>query len=121
MLICLGGRGGNGGEGGAQGGSGGTGEGPTLHIETAHTLNFEGASINFPANMISSVAVAQTAQLMNHCPPASRIFQGRQAVREKLHHYFVQDTRKQKIYVLYGLGGAGKTQIALKFIEETFW
>ncbi|KAJ6459294.1 hypothetical protein C8R45DRAFT_1081506 [Mycena sanguinolenta] len=26
---------------------------------------------------------------------------------------------KQKIYVLYGLGGAGKTQIALKFIEES--
>ncbi|KAJ6450465.1 P-loop containing nucleoside triphosphate hydrolase protein [Mycena sanguinolenta] len=36
-----------------------------------------------------------------------------------MHQFFTQDTRKQKIYVLYGLGGAGKTQIALKFIEES--
>ncbi|KAJ6488928.1 P-loop containing nucleoside triphosphate hydrolase protein, partial [Mycena sanguinolenta] len=30
-----------------------------------------------------------------------------------------QDIQEQKIYVLYGLGGAGKTQIALKFIKES--
>ncbi|KAJ6472003.1 hypothetical protein C8R45DRAFT_908206 [Mycena sanguinolenta] len=35
-----------------------------------------------------------------------------------MHQFFAEDTGKQKIYVLYGLGGAGKTQIALKFIEE---
>ncbi|KAF7333618.1 FabD/lysophospholipase-like protein [Mycena sanguinolenta] len=35
-----------------------------------------------------------------------------------MHKFFSQDTRKQKRYVLYGLGGAGKTQIALKFIED---
>ncbi|KAJ7885572.1 hypothetical protein B0H13DRAFT_2277822 [Mycena leptocephala] len=29
------------------------------------------------------------------------------------------DLRKQHIYVLYGLGGAGKTQISLKFIAES--
>ncbi|KAJ7884297.1 hypothetical protein B0H14DRAFT_3105884 [Mycena olivaceomarginata] len=32
---------------------------------------------------------------------------------------FAKDTGKQHIYVLHGLGGAGKTQIALKFIEES--
>ncbi|KAJ6511069.1 hypothetical protein C8R45DRAFT_401315 [Mycena sanguinolenta] len=35
-----------------------------------------------------------------------------------MHQFFTQDTGKQKRYVLYGLGGAGKTQIALKFIQE---
>ncbi|KAJ7921635.1 hypothetical protein B0H13DRAFT_2415449, partial [Mycena leptocephala] len=35
-----------------------------------------------------------------------------------MHQYFNQDLGKQHIYVLYGLGGAGKTQISLKFIEE---
>ncbi|KAJ6492169.1 P-loop containing nucleoside triphosphate hydrolase protein [Mycena sanguinolenta] len=35
-----------------------------------------------------------------------------------MHNSFSQDTGKQKIYVLYGLGGAGKTQVALKFIEK---
>ncbi|KAJ7468184.1 P-loop containing nucleoside triphosphate hydrolase protein, partial [Mycena latifolia] len=36
-----------------------------------------------------------------------------------MHQYFSQDTGKQHIYVLYGLGGSGKTQIALKFIDES--
>ncbi|KAJ6483196.1 P-loop containing nucleoside triphosphate hydrolase protein [Mycena sanguinolenta] len=36
-----------------------------------------------------------------------------------MHQFFAQDIQKQKIYVLYGLGGAGKTQIALKFIQES--
>ncbi|KAJ7921617.1 P-loop containing nucleoside triphosphate hydrolase protein, partial [Mycena leptocephala] len=36
-----------------------------------------------------------------------------------MHQYFNQDLGKQHIYVLYGLGGAGKTQISLKFIAES--
>ncbi|KAF8122638.1 hypothetical protein K438DRAFT_1951119 [Mycena galopus ATCC 62051] len=32
---------------------------------------------------------------------------------------FCQDSHEQHIYVLYGLGGAGKTQIALRFIKES--
>ncbi|KAF7357315.1 FabD/lysophospholipase-like protein [Mycena sanguinolenta] len=35
-----------------------------------------------------------------------------------MHDFFTSNTGTQKIYVLYGLGGAGKTQIALKFIKE---
>ena len=34
-----------------------------------------------------------------------------------MHKYFTEDTGKQHIYVLYGLGGVGKTQIGLKFAE----
>jgi DNA polymerase III delta prime subunit len=36
-----------------------------------------------------------------------------------MHEYFNRDTGKQNIYLLYGLGGAGKTQIALKYIQES--
>ncbi|KAJ7927307.1 hypothetical protein B0H13DRAFT_1705172 [Mycena leptocephala] len=36
-----------------------------------------------------------------------------------MHQYFNQGLGKQQIYVLYGLGGAGKTQISLKFIAES--
>ncbi|KAJ7823128.1 P-loop containing nucleoside triphosphate hydrolase protein [Mycena olivaceomarginata] len=107
-----GGRGGNGGEGGAHGGGGGTGEGPILNIETAHITLPPNSSMNI------SSAVAPAAQILKHCPPPSRIFQGREVILERMHQYFAQDTGKQHIYVLYGLGGAGKTQIALKFIEE---
>ncbi|KAJ7480594.1 P-loop containing nucleoside triphosphate hydrolase protein, partial [Mycena latifolia] len=54
-----------------------------------------------------------------NCPPPSRMFHGRQAILTKMHQYFTQDSGKQHIYVLYGLGGSGKTQIALKFIDES--
>ncbi|KAJ7734882.1 P-loop containing nucleoside triphosphate hydrolase protein [Mycena metata] len=36
-----------------------------------------------------------------------------------MHIFFTPSSGKQLIYVLHGLGGAGKTQIALKFIQES--
>ncbi|KAJ7081522.1 hypothetical protein C8R44DRAFT_862719 [Mycena epipterygia] len=36
-----------------------------------------------------------------------------------MHQYFTQTTGKQDIFLLHGLGGSGKTQIALKFIAES--
>ncbi|KAJ7431127.1 P-loop containing nucleoside triphosphate hydrolase protein, partial [Mycena galericulata] len=46
-------------------------------------------------------------------------FQGRQGILNKMSDYFDQDTGDQHIFLLHGLGGAGKTQIALKFIKQT--
>ncbi|KAF8144888.1 P-loop containing nucleoside triphosphate hydrolase protein [Mycena galopus ATCC 62051] len=63
--------------------------------------------------------MVETSQFLGHCPPPSRNFQGRRIILDKMHQFFDQGTNKQHIYVLYGLGGAGKTQIALKFIEES--
>ena len=56
---------------------------------------------------------------INNWPPASEIFHGRQFTLDKMQQYFSEDSGKQRIYVLYGLGGAGKTQIALKFVESS--
>ncbi|KAF8153617.1 P-loop containing nucleoside triphosphate hydrolase protein, partial [Mycena galopus ATCC 62051] len=53
------------------------------------------------------------------CPHPSRIFHGRQRILDTIHGYFNQDAGKQHIFLLHGLGGAGKTQIALKFIQES--
>ncbi|KAJ6603200.1 hypothetical protein DFH09DRAFT_882243, partial [Mycena vulgaris] len=61
----------------------------------------------------------QATQTMTKCPPPSRIFHGRRNILEKMDQFFTQDLEKQHIYLLHGLGGAGKTQIALKFIEES--
>ncbi|KAJ7433586.1 P-loop containing nucleoside triphosphate hydrolase protein [Mycena galericulata] len=36
-----------------------------------------------------------------------------------MHHFFTSNIGTQHIHVLHGLGGAGKTQIALKFINES--
>ncbi|KAJ7038536.1 P-loop containing nucleoside triphosphate hydrolase protein, partial [Mycena alexandri] len=62
---------------------------------------------------------APAVQSINSCPPPSQIFQGRQTILAKMHQLFTPDSGKQLIYVLHGLGGAGKTQIALKFIQES--
>ncbi|KAJ7828609.1 hypothetical protein B0H13DRAFT_2289960 [Mycena leptocephala] len=68
---------------------------------------------------LSDITVVQAARQMNNCPPPSRIFQGRQTILDKMNQFFAQDIGKQHIYVLHGLGGAGKTQIALKFINAS--
>ncbi|KAJ7301579.1 hypothetical protein DFH08DRAFT_827380 [Mycena albidolilacea] len=59
---------------------------------------------------------------VNNCPLPSRIFHGRKNILEKLNDYFLSGPGlgKQYIFLLYGLGGAGKTQIGLKFIQNSF-
>jgi RecA-family ATPase len=52
-----------------------------------------------------------------HHPESSK--EDRQTIRDEMNEFFTQEIRKQHIYVLYGLGGAGKTQIALKFISDS--
>ncbi|KAJ7440748.1 hypothetical protein FB451DRAFT_1377465 [Mycena latifolia] len=57
-------------------------------------------------------------QAMNNCPPPTRIFRGRQTIIDKMYQYFTRNRGTLSIFLLQGLGGAGKTQIALKFIQE---
>ncbi|KAJ7714264.1 P-loop containing nucleoside triphosphate hydrolase protein [Mycena metata] len=83
-------------------------------VETNFKVNEIHAIVTTP-----SFAMVKAVENINNCPPPSRIFQGRQAILDKMHQFFNTDSGNQHIYVLYGLGGAGKTQIALKFIEES--
>ncbi|KAJ7847594.1 P-loop containing nucleoside triphosphate hydrolase protein [Mycena olivaceomarginata] len=104
-----GGQGGSGGEGhdNGTGGGGGAGLGPVVNIQTEHlTVN----------NFHAGPAVMEASQVANHCPPPSRIFYGRRTILDKMQEYFNRNLDEQHIFLLYGLGGAGKTQIALKFI-----
>ncbi|KAH7325257.1 P-loop containing nucleoside triphosphate hydrolase protein [Rhizoctonia solani] len=50
-------------------------------------------------------------------PPSSICFTGREKCTKQVRKYFTHKSRGRFIFVLYGLGGAGKTQIALKCIE----
>ena len=57
------------------------------------------------------------------CPAPTNFFKGRKNILESLHRWFVPsptsvESGKQRRFVLYGLGGGGKTQIALKFVKE---
>ncbi|KAJ7762591.1 hypothetical protein B0H16DRAFT_1368814, partial [Mycena metata] len=67
----------------------------------------------------SDVSTVRVQDRINNCPAPSRIFHGRQNILDKMDRYFTQESEKQHIYVLHGLGGAGKTQIALKFIHRS--
>ena len=72
---------------------------------------------------------------INHCddPPSpnttlpplpplklpSASFTGRDEYLQRLKlHFSSSDEGKRKVFLLHGLGGIGKTQICLKFIEE---
>ncbi|KAJ7061926.1 P-loop containing nucleoside triphosphate hydrolase protein, partial [Mycena amicta] len=53
-------------------------------------------------------------------PPPSKFFQGRKDILLQLDRFFqTAEQKKQTVVLLYGLGGAGKTQIALKFISDS--
>ena len=50
---------------------------------------------------------------------SSALFTGRDEYLQRLMDYFGPNVRDQrKSFLLYGLGGIGKTQICLKFTEE---
>ncbi|KAJ6559439.1 hypothetical protein DFH09DRAFT_1279616 [Mycena vulgaris] len=61
----------------------------------------------------------QSVLPLRECPPPSPIFHGRKEVLDKMHAYFAQNAGRRKVFVLFGLGGAGKTQTGLKFVEQS--
>jgi hypothetical protein len=61
--------------------------------------------------------------VVRSCPSPTSIFTGRKDILLQLHECFTAsptsvESAKQRRFVLYGLGGGGKTQIALKFVKE---
>ena len=66
---------------------------------------------------LSALEQSNAALAVVRCAQPSQFFQGRQEVLDKMHQYFSRDIGQRHTYVLYGLGGSGKTQIALKFLE----
>ncbi|KAF7347053.1 FabD/lysophospholipase-like protein [Mycena venus] len=120
QLYITGGQGGPGGQGHTHGtgGPGGAGLGPTVHINVQHLIahNLHGTITSEQGFLHSNI---RASQIVNHCPPPSRIFQGRRNILDRMHHFFTSNMGIQHIYLLYGLGGAGKTQTALKFINES--
>lgn len=56
-------------------------------------------------------------------PSATHLFTGRLDVLKKMRECFELSSSasvatQQRVFVLHGLGGAGKTQIALRFVQE---
>ncbi len=63
----------------------------------------------------------QTGQLKVHkiCPLPVKSFIGRKKILDKMCHYFDTDHKGQHVFVLHGLGGSGKSQLAFKFLEDS--
>jgi hypothetical protein len=69
------------------------------------------------------VLVQKRAPPLKNCPSPTNLFTGRNDVLLQLHKCFTPlptsvESAQQRRFVLYGLGGGGKTQIAFKFIRE---
>ncbi|KAJ7803119.1 hypothetical protein B0H14DRAFT_3778711 [Mycena olivaceomarginata] len=62
-------------------------------------------------------ATAAVSSAPNEMSPSLPIFQGKLDILAKMGEYFSKDIGRRHVYVLYGLGGSGKTQIALKFLD----
>ena len=55
-------------------------------------------------------------------PLSSRIFTGRKDYLDRLEQHFRQEVDqppRRKHFLLYGLGGTGKSQISIKFVEQS--
>ena len=63
-----------------------------------------------------------TGDQITHLPPMkqpSTLFTGRHSYLNILEDHFGSHSKTQrKSYLLYGMGGIGKTQICLKFVEQ---
>lgn len=53
------------------------------------------------------------------CPPPTSLFVGREQPVHQAAAYLLDDRTQRKIFIIHGLGGAGKTQMALRIVEKT--
>ena len=60
-------------------------------------------------------------QLKKHkmCPLPVKSFIGRKEILDKIGQYFDTSYEDQHVFVLHGLGGSGKSQLAFKFLEDS--
>ena len=72
---------------------------------------------HLPDPSMQTLRLAGERPKLKHCPPSVQTFIGRYDILAQMRECFANGSRYQRIFVLYGLGGAGKTQIALKFVE----
>ncbi|KAK7016820.1 hypothetical protein R3P38DRAFT_3561758 [Favolaschia claudopus] len=89
--FSLGGTGGPGGQSqSGSGGVGGIGQGPQLNVSGTSHWNF---------NSVPS-------------------FTGRQDTLQEVHQYFGQAQGTRLVFILHGLGGSGKSQLAFKYVQQ---
>jgi hypothetical protein len=90
-------------------------------LDIGHDLNVNQI---FQTNNINAGVAPQPEPNLSHkhMPSCSPLFTGRKDYLDRLDQYFGRETdqlQHRKRFVLYGLGGTGKSQICLKFVERS--
>ncbi|KAJ7448742.1 hypothetical protein FB451DRAFT_760354 [Mycena latifolia] len=65
------------------------------------------------------VTVSDSPAYVKVCPSPSVRFTGREDILHKMSEYFNTSIGRRHIFLLHGLGGSGKSQIAFKFVEQS--
>ncbi|KAJ7463935.1 hypothetical protein FB451DRAFT_452408 [Mycena latifolia] len=65
------------------------------------------------------ITVSESPTYLKVCPPPSVRFTGRQDILREMMNYFNANIGPRHIFLLHGLGGSGKSQIAFKFVEQS--
>ncbi|KAJ7291653.1 P-loop containing nucleoside triphosphate hydrolase protein [Mycena rebaudengoi] len=110
-----GGTGGPGGIGGVIGGDGGNGEGPQF---TNCNFMFSG-DLRVDPEATSQSLLAMRQKDPKLCPLPVSSFTGQKDILQKMHQHFDSNQGSRHIFVLHGLGGSGKSQLAFKFLQDS--
>ncbi|KAJ7448143.1 hypothetical protein FB451DRAFT_1375437 [Mycena latifolia] len=65
------------------------------------------------------VPVADSPAYLKVCPAPTVHFTGREDILQEMTEYFNRGIGQRHIFLLHGLGGSGKSQIAFKFVEQS--
>ncbi|KAJ7105326.1 acyl transferase/acyl hydrolase/lysophospholipase [Mycena epipterygia] len=64
-----------------------------------------------------AIPITDSPSYFKVCPPPTPHFTGRQDILQSMTTYFNTAMGQRHIFLLHGLGGAGKSQIAFKYVE----
>ncbi|KAJ7448180.1 hypothetical protein FB451DRAFT_1375448 [Mycena latifolia] len=65
------------------------------------------------------VPVSDSPTYLKVCPAPTVHFTGREDILQEMKEYFSTGIGRRHIFLLHGLGGSGKSQIAFKFVEQS--
>ncbi|KAJ7452606.1 hypothetical protein FB451DRAFT_1374060 [Mycena latifolia] len=75
------------------------------------------SAVNIILNPV--VPMSDSPAYLKVCPPPSVHFTGREDILQQMTEYFNTSIGQRHIFLLHGLGGSGKSQIAFKFVEQS--
>ncbi|KAF8986111.1 hypothetical protein BDQ17DRAFT_648323 [Cyathus striatus] len=85
----------------------------------AHNFTIEHPLMIDTQNIYNQAKDEPLSPLRTSAPCTSQNFIGQEMYLDRLHEHFSQaNTTERKMFLLYGMGGIGKTQICLKFNDE---